>query len=47
MITRVGSTAVNSLAAYERSLAKLEDGQTVPLRVIRRGAPLFIGLKLD
>ena len=47
VITRVGSTAVNSLAAYERSLSKLEDGQSVPLRVIRRGAPLFIGLKLD
>ena len=47
VITRVGSSPIHALAAYERSLDQLKPGQSVPLRVIRQGAPLFIGLKLD
>ena len=47
VIIRVGSSPIHTLAAYERSLDQLKPGQSVPLRVIRQGAPLFIGLKLD
>jgi serine protease Do len=47
IITLVDSTPINSVEAYERATSKLKSGQSVPLRVIRRGSPLFIGLKLN
>ena len=46
IITLVGSTPVNSLQAYQRAVEGLRSGSSVPLRLIRRGSPLFIGLKL-
>ena len=35
-----------SAQAYEDTVAELSGGSSVPLRLIRRGSPLFIGLKL-
>jgi serine protease Do len=47
VITLIGSTPVKSASAYEDAVADLESGSSVPLRLIRRGSPLFIGLKLE
>jgi serine protease Do len=47
IITLIGNTPVKSVGAYERAVDKLEKGSSVPLRLIRRGSPLFIGLRLD
>jgi serine protease Do len=47
VITMVGSTPVRSEAAFRDATEDLVPGESVPLRVIRRGAPLFIGLRLD
>jgi len=46
IITLVGSTPVKNAQAYEEAVAGLSGGSSVPLRLIRRGSPLFIGLKL-
>jgi len=46
IITLVGSSPIKSVAAYEDAVAALKSGSSVPLRLIRRGSPLFIGLKL-
>nr|WP_197911860.1 DegQ family serine endoprotease [Kineobactrum salinum] len=46
VITLIGSTPIKDVAAFERAVGKLSAGDSVPLRLIRRGAPLFIGLKL-
>ena len=46
VITMLGSTAVKDVAAFERAVTRLSAGDSVPLRLIRRGSPLFIGLKL-
>ncbi len=45
VITLIGSVPINSVAAYESAVSELRSGQSVHLRVIRRGSPLFIGLK--
>ena len=47
VITLVGSTPVKSLDAFESAVSDLGSGDTVPLRLMRRGAPLFIGLRLE
>ncbi len=46
IITLVGSSPIKSAQAYEEAVASLRGGSSVPLRLIRRGSPLFIGLKL-
>jgi serine protease Do len=46
VLTLVGQTPVKDLQALQEVLASLEPGRSVPLRLIRRGAPLFIGLRL-
>ncbi len=46
VITLIGSSPVKSAEAFERVVDKLEGGSSVPLRLIRRGSPMFIGLKL-
>ncbi len=46
IVTLVGSTPVKTAQAYEEAVAGLSGGSSVPLRLIRRGSPLFIGLKL-
>ncbi len=46
LITLIGNTPVKNVEAYEEAVADLPAGASVPLRLIRRGSPLFIGLKL-
>ena len=46
VITLLDSSPIKSTEAYERAVDKLPSGSSVPLRLIRRGSPLFIGLKL-
>jgi serine protease Do len=46
VITLVGSTPVKSASVFEDVVEGLKAGSSVPLRLIRRGNPLFIGLKL-
>jgi serine protease Do len=46
IITLIGSSPIKSVEAYEDAVAELGGGSSVPLRLIRRGSPLFIGLKL-
>lgn len=46
VITAVGATPVRSLDVFREIVIELEAGASVPLRLIRRGSPLFIGLKL-
>lgn len=46
VITAVGSTPVRSMDAFREIVEELEDGASVPLRLIRRGSPMFIGLRL-
>ena len=46
VITLIGSTPIKSVASYTDVEAGLPAGGSVPLRLIRRGSPLFIGLKL-
>jgi serine protease Do len=47
VITLIGSTPVNSLSAYDRAVEGLSGGKSVPMRIIRRGSPLFIGLRVE
>jgi serine protease Do len=47
VITLVNGTAINSVEAYEDAVSGLKSGQSVPLRINRRGSPLFIGLRLQ
>lgn len=47
IITMIGSTPVRSAKAFGEATEGLDSGDSVPLRVIRRGSPLFIGLRLD
>ncbi|MEE4110741.1 MAG: DegQ family serine endoprotease [Halieaceae bacterium] len=47
VITAVGSKPVRSLDAFMEIVADLDAGDSVPLRLMRRGSPLFIGLRLE
>ncbi len=46
VLTLVGSTPVKDLDSLREALEAQQPGSSVPLRLIRRGAPLFIGLRL-
>jgi serine protease Do len=46
IITLIDTTPIKSIEAFERAVDALKGGSSVPLRLIRRGSPLFIGLRL-
>jgi serine protease Do len=46
VITLIASSPIKSTETFERAVGKLKSGSSVPLRLIRRGSPMFIGLKL-
>jgi len=46
IITLVGSTPVNSGKALAGAVDGLKAGTSVPVRLLRRGAPMFIGIRL-
>jgi len=45
VITLIAGSPITSVESYERATEQLESGKSVPVRLIRRGAPLFIGLR--
>ena len=45
VLTLIDGQPVSSLESYQRAVEQLESGKSVPVRLIRRGAPLFIGLR--
>jgi serine protease Do len=47
VITLIASSPIKSTGSFDRAVGKLESGSAVPMRLIRRGSPLFIGLKLQ
>ena len=46
VITLVGSSPISSTSSFDEAVAELDSGSSVPVRLIRRGSPMFIGLKL-
>lgn len=46
LITLVDTQPIKSVEVFEKVVKKLRGGQSVPLRLIRQGSPLFIGLKV-
>lgn len=46
VITLIGSSPISSTSSFDEAVAELDSGSSVPVRLIRRGSPLFIGLKL-
>lgn len=46
IITRVGSTAIGDVNDFAEALDTIEPGKSVPVRLIRRGTPLFIGIRV-
>ncbi|MDA0954285.1 MAG: DegQ family serine endoprotease [Proteobacteria bacterium] len=46
VVTMVGSRPIRSVSDFNAAIAELAAGQSVPVRLLRRGAPLFIGLKV-
>ncbi|RLQ21497.1 Do family serine endopeptidase [Seongchinamella sediminis] len=47
IITLIGNRPVKSVDAFEQAVDALGSGSSVPLRLMRRGSPLFIGIKLN
>jgi serine protease Do len=46
VITLIDTNPIKSTDAFEQAVDDLKGGSSVPLRLIRDGSPLFIGLKL-
>lgn len=46
VITLIDTTPIKSISAFNDAVDDLKGGRSVPLRLIRRGSPMFIGLKL-
>jgi serine protease Do len=46
VITRFGKRAISRISDMEAALENVESGDSVSVRLIRQGAPLFIGIKV-
>lgn len=46
VVTRLGSSAVQSMEDFTGAVARLQPGQSVAIRLIRRGAPLFLAIRV-
>jgi serine protease Do len=46
VITLINTKPIKSTDAFEQAVDSLKGGSSVPLRLIRDGSPMFIGLKL-
>ena len=46
VITRFGRRAISRLSDMEAALEGVESGDSISVRLIRQGAPLFIGIKV-
>ncbi|MEH6570779.1 MAG: DegQ family serine endoprotease [Halioglobus sp.] len=47
VITLIDSSPIKSVKVFDKVVDGLQDGASVPLRLIRRGNPMFIGLKMS
>jgi len=45
-ITMIGSTPIRSTADFDKAVSQLRPGQSIPLRLNRRGSPMFRGLRV-
>jgi serine protease Do len=46
VVTLIGSSPIKSIDDFNAVVADLKSGSSLPLRLLRRGNPMFIGLKL-
>jgi serine protease Do len=46
VVTRLGSSAIQSMEDFTDSVERLKPGQSVAIRLIRRGAPLFLAIRV-
>jgi serine protease Do len=46
IMTRLGSVAIGDLSDLKAAIESLVPGKSVPARLIRRGSPLFIGIRV-
>ncbi len=46
LITLIGSVAINGASSFKKAVNNLGPGQSVPVRLIRRGSHMFIGIKI-
>lgn len=46
VITRFGKTPISRLSDMEEALNEVQSGDSISVRLIRQGAPLFIGIKV-
>ncbi|MDG1033619.1 MAG: PDZ domain-containing protein, partial [Luminiphilus sp.] len=46
ILTRFGRTPISRLADLESAIGRIKPGDSVSLRLIRQGSPLFIGIKV-
>lgn len=47
VITMVYSEIIRDIRDFERVVSKLPSGRLVPMRIVRRGAPMFISLRVN
>ncbi len=47
IITQLNRTKIRSAGQFEIEIGKVESGKTLPVRVVRRGRPSFIALKVE
>ncbi|MDG1013287.1 MAG: Do family serine endopeptidase [Luminiphilus sp.] len=46
VVTRLGSSAIQSINDFEDAVSRLQPGQSVAIRLIRQGAPLFLAIRV-
>ena len=46
VITLIDTNPIKSVEAFQQTVDELKEGNSVPLRLIRRGSPMFIGLRI-
>jgi len=47
ILTLIGSSPISDKSSFEEAVNELDAGSSIPVRLHRRGSPMFIGLKLD
>jgi serine protease Do len=47
VITMIYSEIIRNMGDFERVVSKLPSGRLVPMRIVRRGAPMFISLRVN
>ena len=47
VITMLNGKRIETVEQFEQEAASLPKGRSVPMRIVRRGSPLFIALKTE